>query len=57
MPVFVFIVFLVAAIVWLLLAFAFIPIGRFVSRLSRDAKDAMSKEDQEEKTTKENKEE
>ncbi|MDB7829162.1 hypothetical protein [Intestinimonas butyriciproducens] len=48
MPVFVLIVFLAAGLLWLLLSFAFIPFGRFVSKLWRDAKDAMDKEDPDE---------
>ncbi len=48
MPVFVIIVFLAAGLLWLLLSFAFIPFGRFVSKLWRDAKDAMDKEDPDE---------
>ena len=44
MPVFVILVFLAAGLLWLLLSFAFIPFGRFVSRLWKDAKDAMEEE-------------
>ena len=45
MPVFIFLVFLIAAILWILLSFTFIPIGRLISRLLGDAKDAMQHED------------
>lgn len=47
MPVFVLIVFLAAGLLWLLLSFAFIPLGKLASRLWKDAKDAMEKEDKE----------
>lgn len=45
MYVFIFLVFLLAGLLWLLLSFAFIPLGKFVSRLWKDAKDAMEKEE------------
>lgn len=45
MPVFILIVFLAASLLWLLLSFAFIPFGRFVSKLLRDAQDAIEKEE------------
>lgn len=45
MPVFIFLLFLAVALLWLLLSFAFIPLGRFFGRLIKDAKDAISKED------------
>jgi len=47
LPVFIFLVFLIAAILWVLSSFAFIPIGKLVSRILGDAKDAMQKEDPE----------
>lgn len=45
MPVFFILVILGAALLWLLLSFAFLPLGRFVHRLLKDAKDVMEKED------------
>lgn len=48
LPVFIFLLFLGAAVLWLLLSFAFIPLGRFCAKLWQDAKDNMSKEDQQE---------
>lgn len=54
MPVFILLMFLAAGLLWLLLSFAFKPLGKFVSRLWKDAKDAMDEEDKEEnKNTKE----
>ena len=47
MPVFIFLVFVLAAVLWVLLSFVFIPLGRFVGRILEDAKDAMNKEDPE----------
>lgn len=44
MPVFIWLVVLGVAILWLLLSFLYIPIGRFVARLIEDAKEAMSEE-------------
>jgi hypothetical protein len=51
LPVFIFLVFLIAALLWVLLSFAFIPIGKLVSRIWGDAKDAMQKEDPEPEDT------
>lgn len=45
MPVFILLLFLGVAVLWLLLSFCFIPIGKFVSRLIKDAKTSMSKDD------------
>lgn len=45
MPVFVLIVFLAAGLLWLLLSFVFVPLGKFASHLWKNAKDAMEKED------------
>ena len=45
MPVFIFLVFVLAAVLWVLLSFAFKPLGKFVGRLIKDAKDAMDEED------------
>ena len=47
MPVFILLVFVLAAVLWVLLSFVFIPLGRFVGRILEDAKDAMNKEDPE----------
>ena len=49
MPVFILLLFLGVAVLWLLLSFCFIPIGKFVSRLIKDAKTSMSKDDYKEK--------
>ena len=38
-------VFAFAAVLWVLLSFAFKPLGKFVGRLIKDAKDAMDEED------------
>lgn len=43
MPVFILLLFLGVAVLWLLLSFCFIPIGKFVYRLIKDAKTSMSK--------------
>jgi hypothetical protein len=40
-------------VLWLLLSFCFIPIGKFVSRLIKDAKTSMSKDDFKEKSEEE----
>ena len=48
MPIFVLLVFVGAALLWLLLSFGFIPIGK-LSRLLKDASDAMSKDEKDEK--------
>ena len=45
MPVFILLLFLGVAVLWLLLSFCFIPIGKFASRLIKDAKTSMSKDD------------
>ena len=42
MPVFIFLVFLGGLLLWLLLSFAFMPLGRLANRLWKDAKDAMN---------------
>lgn len=53
MPVFILLLFLGVAVLWLLLSFCFIPIGKFVSRLIKDAKTSMSKDDFKEKSEEE----
>lgn len=53
MSVFILLLFLGVAVLWLLLSFCFIPIGKFVSRLIKDAKTSMSKDDYKEKTEEE----
>ena len=53
MPVFILLLFLGVAVLWLLLSFCFIPIGKFVSRLIKDAKTTMSKDDYKENTEEE----
>lgn len=42
MPLFVFLVFLCGILLWLLLSFAFIPLGKLAKRLWGDAKRAMN---------------
>lgn len=42
MPVFIFLVFLGCALLWLLLSFMFMPLGKFAKRLWKDVKDAMN---------------
>ena len=42
MPVFVFLVFLGGILLWLLLSFAFVPLGKLAKRLWTDAKEAMN---------------
>lgn len=41
MPIFVLLVFVGAALLWLLLSFGFIPIGKLSNRLLKDASDAI----------------
>lgn len=50
MPVFILLLFLGVAVLCLLLSFCFIPIGKFVYRLIKDAKTSMSKDDYKEKS-------
>lgn len=52
MPIFVLLVFVGAALLWLLLSFGFIPIGKLSNRLLKDASDAMSKDEKDEKDEK-----
>lgn len=54
MPVFIFLIFLGGILLWLLLSFTFIPLGKLAKRLWKDAKDAMN--DNEQETTDERKE-
>lgn len=51
MPVFIFLIFVLAAVLWVLLSFVFRPLGRFVGRVWKDAKDAMDEEDPSEDDT------
>ena len=46
-----FLVFVLAAVLWVLLSFVFRPLGRFVGRVWKDAKDAMDEEDPSEDDT------
>ena len=52
-PVLIILVILAAILLWFLLSFAFIPIGKFVSRIVKDAIDIMNKEITEEREEKE----
>ena len=47
MPVFYILIFLAAALLWLLLSFMFKPLGKLGHRLWKDAKDAIEEEDKE----------
>lgn len=47
-PVLIFLVILVAIILWFLLSFAFYPLGRFIYRLWKDAVDEINKKDESE---------
>lgn len=51
-PVFIILVLIFATLLWFLLSFAFIPLGKFVYRVVKDAFDVMNKEDNKEKETK-----
>lgn len=42
MPAFILLVFLGGILAWLLLSFAFVPLGKIAKRLWNDAKDAMN---------------
>lgn len=53
MPVFILLIFLGGVLLWLLLSFAFVPLGRIAKRIWKDAKDAMN--DYEHETTDERK--
>ncbi len=48
-PAFILLVLLGAVVVWFLLSFAFIPIGKFIYRIWKDAVDSINKEESEEK--------
>lgn len=47
MPAFIFLIFLGGILLWLLLSFAFVPLGKLAKRLWKDAKDAMNDYEQE----------
>lgn len=49
MPVLMFLIVVGAALLWLLLSFAFKPVGRFAARLVSDAKRAMTEETEDNK--------
>ena len=52
-PVFIILVILASILLWFLLSFAFIPFGKLIYRVVKDAIDVMNKEDnEEEKETK-----
>lgn len=53
MPVFILLLFFGVAVLWLLLSFCFIPIGKFVYRIIKYAKTSMSKDDYKEKSEEE----
>lgn len=48
-PVFVFLVILIAVLLWFLLSFAFFPLGKFIHILWKDVIDEMNKKDEKEK--------
>ncbi len=45
LPVFIFLVFLGAAVLWLLLSFSYRTIGKLIAGILNDAKEAMKEED------------
>lgn len=45
MPIFILLLFIGAGLLWLLLSFCFIPFGKLIYRLFKDAHDAMSADD------------
>lgn len=47
MPIFIFLVFLAAALLWLLLSSSYWSLGDLISQIWGDAKDAMNEEDEE----------
>ena len=47
-PALIIIILLVVIVLWFLLSFAFIPIGKIISKIVKDAFDIMNKEDTEE---------
>lgn len=51
-PVFVFLVFLGAILLWFLLSFVFYPLGKFLHCLWKDAVDEMNREEKNEKEKK-----
>jgi len=46
-PVFWFLVILIAVVIWFLLAFVFYPLGKFLWRIGKDAKDELERKDEE----------
>lgn len=44
-PVLVFLVIVAAIILWFLLSFVFVPFGRFISRIGKDALEEMNKDE------------
>ena len=48
-PVLIILVILTAILLWFLLSFAFIPFGKLIYRVVKDAIDVMNKEDKDEK--------
>lgn len=53
MPAFIFLIFIGGFLLWLLMSFAFVPLGKLAKRLWKDAKNAMN--DYERETTDERK--
>ena len=49
MPVFIFLLFLGGLLLWILLAFLFVPVGKLVVRLMSDVEEAMSYDSEERK--------
>ena len=48
MPAFIFLIFLGGVLLWLLLSFTFVPLGKISKRMWKDAKDAMNDYENEE---------
>lgn len=55
-PTLIILVLIAAVVLWFLLSFAFVPIGKIIHRIGKDAMDEMNKDDKNEKeeTEKEN---
>lgn len=47
-PVFIFLVFLGAVILWFLMSFVFFPLGKLIYRIGKDAIDEMNRKDKKE---------
>lgn len=52
-PVFILLVLIGAVALWFLLSFVFLPLGKFIYRIGKDATDAMNKDNNDEEKEKE----